>query len=226
MKIVIPSHLRPDKVKTTDVVSDAIICIPKSQYENYVEHNPNNEIVVHPNDIIGISKKRQWIVNYFGDVFMIDDDIKALRRTYLGQGEKKQQFSKREVKDILFDTYFMLKEQTNIKLWGFSKSPSPLHYNAAKPIYLSGFIQGGAFGIMKDDYINLLNAYLYRKTWIDKRFFFDFDRNNYNIGGCGDFRNNEVGLNSFKYIKKQFGTSISIDKKDKNTLKWRCKIPF
>lgn len=241
MKIVIPSHKRPDKVSTTNVVAGVIVCVPASQLDIYKEHNPNTEIIEHPDDIMGISMKRQWIVDYFGDVFMIDDDIKALRRTYLGKGVKKKPFTKNEVRNLLLDTYNMLKEQTEIKLWGFAKSVSPLHFNVSKPIYLSGFIQGGAFGIMKDedlkfprltrftgedDYINLCNAFFHRKAWIDKRFFFDFNRNNYNIGGCGDFRTEQVGIDSFRHIKKNFGDAVVLDEKSKNITKWRCKIPF
>jgi hypothetical protein len=238
MKVTILSHKRHDVVTTTKVVNDACLIVPKSQEELYKEHNPNVEIVTHSDDIIGISAKREWTKNKFGDVFMLDDDIKAMRRTYLPPKESREKLSPDEVTGILFDTYFMLKEQTDIKYFGFSKSPSPLHYNVTRPIMMNGFIQGCAMGIINDDrlhfpniptmigedeYMCLLNLHYNRKMWIDKRFFFEFKTNNYNIGGCEDIRNEESTLESYKHLKKSFGNSIVQDMKS-SSLKWRTKI--
>jgi len=240
MKIVIPSHKRHESVSTTKVVEDACIVIPKSQEYLYKEHNPDVEIICHPDDVIGISPKRQWILDKFGDVFMLDDDIIALRRTYLSTGDKKDKLSKEDATGILYDTYFMLKEQTNIKYFGFAKSPSPLHYDVSKPIVLNGFIQGCAMGVIsggnlhyplvsnqlgEDEYICLLNAYYNRKMWIDKRFFFEFKTNNIDIGGCEDIRNDKSTINSYLNLKKHFGDAIVQDKKSKK-LRWRTKIPY
>ena len=141
----------------------------------------------------------------------------------------------------MLDIYNSLKINTDIKLFGFAKSASPLHFDASKPISLNGFIQGGAFGIIQgsdlqfpniekltgeDDYICLLNAYYNRKMWIDKRFYFQFNDKNYNIGGCEEFRNDETTKESFMFLKKNFGNAIVQDVNTKNILKWRGKIPF
>lgn len=240
MKIVIPSHKRPDKVSTTKVISNAIICVEESQREAYEKHN-DCEIVTHPDSIKGISPKRQWIYETFGDVFMLDDDIKALRRTYLAPKQKKDKFSSDDVYNIIQDTYHMIKEQTDIKLFGFSKSPSPLHYQVSKPIMMNSFIQGCALGLLKDDnihfpkeenltgedeFISLINAFYNRKSWIDKRFFFEFATNNTNIGGCEDIRNIDTTKLSFEKLKQNFGEAIVKDKKTTGALKWRLKIPY
>jgi hypothetical protein len=242
MKIVIPSHKRAKDVSTTKVVSNASICIPESQREEYEKYN-DCELICHPDNVIGIAPKRQWILENVGDVFMLDDDIKALRRTYLAPKQKKDKFSADDVYNLLQDTYHNLKEQTDIKLFGFAKSPSPLHFDVSKPIFMNGFIQGCALGVIKDEniffpkietmtgedeWIALINAHFNRKMWIDKRFFFEFNTKNTNIGGCEDIRNRFSSKESYFRLKKHFGNAVVFDKmkSTENQPKWRLKIPF
>ncbi len=87
IKIVIPSHLRYDRVKTTKAIANCIICVPEDQAELYREYNKNVEVVAHPNNIIGLTPKRQWIIEHFGDVFQVDDDMMQMSRVYTGPGE-------------------------------------------------------------------------------------------------------------------------------------------
>lgn len=249
MKIVIPSHKRPDKVSSVNVVNNAIICVAEDQVDAYRIHNPNSEIVGHPSDMIGISKKRNWILDKFGDVFMMDDDIKRVRRCYLPDGEKRPHPNADEVTSLLHDTYHMVKD-AGIQLWGFSKTGRSLHYPVNKPISMNGFIQGCALGVMKsenlrfpdldsmtgeDEFIALINAHYNRKMWIDRRFYFEFNTSNTNVGGCEDIRNVDSSKQSYIYLKKNFGNAIKLDKvpegygKDFDyeiSLKWRLKIPY
>ena len=80
LKIVICSHKRPARVTTQYLVKDCIIVIPESQYPEYKEANPNTEIVTHPDSVVGLPPKRQWIMDYFGDVFMLDDDLTEFKK--------------------------------------------------------------------------------------------------------------------------------------------------
>ena len=244
MKIVITSHKRHDVVHTTKVVNDAIICVPESQYDLYKEYNPNSEIIAHPETVLGDSPKRQWILQKFKDIFLLDDDITAVRRTYLPPSEKRDKLTKDEVTGILYDTYFMLKEQTDIKYFGFAKQGSPLHYNVSKPMYMNGFIRGCAMGVISDgnlhfpdiashnsadDYMCLLNAHFNRKMWIDNRFFFEFKLTNTNVGGCEGTINNDTMVETFKNMKQHFGNAVTQQKFIKpkeGWISWKSKIPY
>lgn len=238
MKIIIPSHKRADKVTTIKVVDGAAICVPESQVEEYKMFNSDNEIIGHPDSIVGISPKRNWIYKMFGDVFMLDDDVTAVKRTYLKPKEKREPITAKEARNLLFDVYHIALE-ARVKVFGFSKTPNPLHYNEAKPIYLNGFIQGCAMGLIRDDnlyfpdtptltgedeFIALLNAYYNRTMYIDKRFFFQFKRNNTNVGGCEEIRTDETSKESYFFLRRNFGDALVRDKK--NRLKWRLKIPY
>ena len=89
-QIVIPSHKRAGRVRTTSVVANAIICVPESQQADYARSNPNTEIVTHPDTVIGLARKRDWIIKHFRDVFMLDDDIGSMQRVYTEQAKKKE----------------------------------------------------------------------------------------------------------------------------------------
>ena len=87
IKIVIPSHKRWDRILTTKVV-DAIVCIPESQEDMYKEHNPDVELVTHPDSVVGLTLKRQWIYEHFKNVLMLDDDITEFKRVYVKKNDK------------------------------------------------------------------------------------------------------------------------------------------
>ena len=80
VKIVIPSHRRADRVKTLGVAPGAILCVPKAQEGAYRKHNPGAELSAHPDDVIGLAAKRNWICERFGDVMMLDDDLTRFSR--------------------------------------------------------------------------------------------------------------------------------------------------
>ena len=87
LRIVIPSHKRYDRVFSKYLVTDPIICVAKSQADLYKEYNPDCEIVTHPDDIIGLIPKRNWMAKHFRDLFMLDDDVDACKRLYSEKGE-------------------------------------------------------------------------------------------------------------------------------------------
>lgn len=238
MHIVVPSHKRAGHVITHKMVSNAIVCIPKSQESEYREKQPELELVAHPDSIIGISKKRNWMLKKFGDILQLDDDIISLKRMYVAPDMKNDKFTPDQVYGIVSDVHHMLKDYGRIKMYGFAKSASPLHYNVSKPIGLTGFIYtvlGFIHGnelefpmidkmVGEDDYICLLNAYKHRMIWIDNRFYWHKLVSNYNIGGCEDIRNDETELESYRVLKKNFGEAVVLSDKERAISK--CKIPF
>ena len=247
MEIIIPTHGRAGAVTTHTVVKGSRMCVSESQLSAYKGFYPKHRFIVHPDGVRGISPKRDWIIKKFPAVFMLDDDIKAVRRLYLSPAEKKDRITPEQAQALILDTYNMLKG-TGITLFGFSKSPSPLHYDPSKPIRMNGFLRGAALGFVdtegydfpdrenmvgEDEYICLMNAFTKRRMWIDNRFFFEFKTDNYNVGGCEVFRDKKANLDSFKFLKKTFGEAIFLDKKfdgsnanENEIIKWRCKIPY
>lgn len=84
-KIVIPSHKRHDRVFAKKLVNDPIVCGGREPSRPVSWFNPDCEIVTHPDDIIGLIPKRNWWARYFGELFMLDDDVHACKTLYAGE---------------------------------------------------------------------------------------------------------------------------------------------
>ena len=87
LKIVIPSHKRHDRVLSKRLVNNPIICVAESQADLYRQYNPECEIATHPDDVIGLIPKRNWMARYFGDLMMLDDDVHVVKTLYSEKGE-------------------------------------------------------------------------------------------------------------------------------------------
>ena len=225
IKIVIPSHKRWDRVATTKAVSNAIICVEESQAELYEKNNPGIEIVTHPDSIIGLARKRDWIIKHFGNVFMLDDDISVMKRVYVEPGEEI--YVKPDIAFDLIQQAGLACHAAGFHLFGFSHAPAPLHYKSLNPIQIGGYFTGCAHGVLagsklwynqdiicnEDYWISALNAYHHRGGWKDTR-----------------FSNNEAEEADFKLLQRVFGSEVINFRTNKKSLKHEfqktLKLPF
>lgn len=79
MKIFIPTYKRVEKQKTWDNLPDFVkeytyVCCPESEAEEH--RTAGRQVFSHPDDLLGIAPKRDWIIENSDDdqVMMIDDD--------------------------------------------------------------------------------------------------------------------------------------------------------
>jgi len=228
VKIVIPSHGRADRVLTKDAVSNVSLCVEESQEAEYKEHNPNIEIITHPDSIVGLTLKKRWMMDYFdgGDIFTIDDDIKSMKRFYAEPGE-----SSKITPDLAYDiiqSTAATAYNMGAFLFGFSKSQRPVDYVAQKPFTLNEVVIGGWGGILKgsklyypedprgilgqDFFVSGLNAFYHRYCFIDNRFGFITKDNFKNPGGCANYRTVELEKDCTLWLREQFGDAIQIKK--------------
>jgi hypothetical protein len=223
IKIIIPTYKRAGMVKTLDHIDNAALCVTESEHEVYRKHHPKVEIIIHPDSIIGLAPKRQWIYDKFGNVFMLDDDIVGVHRLYMRQLGPKLKPD---------DTYKIIQWAGNMAnlcgcyLFGFNKNPSPIIYDPFAPISLSGVITGCAFGLLagsglaftsattavEDFYISGLNAHMNRKTFLDKRFNFEQDQTFTRRGGQSMHRNLDTERKDTLFLRKCFGNTVAIKK--------------
>ncbi len=242
ISIVIPSHKRADRVITTNCIDKAMICVPESQYKEYKEHNPHNEIVCHPDSILGLTLKRQWIYENFPNVFMIDDDIKSINRLYVEKGEKAA-LDKYEAYDVV-QYIGNCAKLAGCYLFGVSKEGNPLAYNEFKPVAMSGVLNGtigllegsGLYfhkkAVVSEDYwISALNAYKHRRAWIDNRFSVVGTKTFGNPGGCASYRTKEQEMEDTLFLRQMFGSAIRLKEdtglaKRKHEYQRTLSIPF
>ena len=224
--IVVPSLNRYENILTKKAVSNLILCVPEYQEQEYKEYNPECKIVTHPDDLLGITKKRQWILEHYPNVFMIDDDIKSINRMYVESGEPYSLTPD--------EAYWIIQYIANCAnmagayLFGMNKSAKPTHYNEMKPIFMNGQIEGG-IGILdggglffhekatvsEDYWISGYNAYLNRYSWIDNRFSIVGKETFTNSGGLASIRNLSEERENTIWLREMFGEAITA-KKDTN----------
>ena len=235
LKIVVPSYKRAKKILTKEHVSDLILCVPESQKEEYAYYNPETEITSHPDEIKGLPAKRNWMYNYFGELFMLDDDITAVQPMYKSDdtGGFKDKVKVRKIIENLYE----LSKILDIKLYGFDNLTRPVFFDEGKWYDLTKRVNGHCYGINKskelywdenltvkeDIWISCLCKYHYRKILIDKRYYFRQANTFLSDGGLTEYRNLETEKESAQYLKKFFGDSIQIKKDNKH---FKQKVKF
>lgn len=242
-KVIIPSHKRAKNVLTTQAVANACLCVEEAQAEEYRKHNPGIEIIVHPNEIIGLTAKRQWIIENFPNSFQIDDDIKSIQRLYTEKGEETK---------VDPETAYQIIQQTGntakllgAYIFGFNHVGNPSNYDPLKPFKITGYVNTGAFGIIEghklyfdtrmkvvEDYqLSCVNMYYHRICFLDNRFTVIGMKTFANPGGCSDYRTEEQEKIDTLMLRKVYGEVIELKQdtavaKRKHQYQRTLKPPF
>ena len=223
LPIVIPSHKRHDKVFAKKLVLNPIICVAESQADLYRQFNPECEIVTHPDDVIGLIPKRNWMAKHFGELFMIDDDVHAVKNLVVEKGEPGIIRDPEKVTEII-NSLYELACMLDVHLFGFTSRISPVMYDESGFYSLSKMITGCSYGVrynknvwwneeikLKEDFwISCYIKYKERRILTDLRYNFSQKSTFVNAGGLAAFRNQEEERRSILFIKKNFGDSIQL----------------
>lgn len=221
--IVIPSHKRHDRVFAKRLVLNPIICVAESQADLYRQYNPDCEIVAHPDDVVGLIPKRNWMARHFGELFMIDDDVHAVKNLVVEKGEPGVIRDPEKVTEII-NSLYELACMLDVHLFGFTSRISPVMYDESGFYSLSKMITGCSYGVrynknvwwneeikLKEDFwISCYLKYKERRILTDLRYNFSQKSTFVNAGGLAAFRNQEEERRSILFIKKNFGDSIQL----------------
>jgi hypothetical protein len=219
IELVVPTHGRAGKITTQKNVAGAVLCVSKSQLPLYKEHYPDANYEVHPDDVIGLAAKRQWIMERFGDVFMVDDDIRRVLDLTSVPG-KLEYVRPQDVRSIV-ERCAEMAEDCGAFLYGFAPLCDVRTYNCFKPFRFTGYVPGHSFGVRKgasfwwhkdviqeDYWICLLNAHYHRLVTVDERYGFYQDATFKATGGLGAHRTRERERQGFEMLKKHFGPAV------------------
>jgi hypothetical protein len=222
-KIVIPSHKRADRVFAKKLVTNPIICVAESQEKEYRHFNPDCEIVTHPDSVVGLIPKRNWMAKHFGDLFMIDDDVHACKTLNCEKGETARIHDPVRITKIIQDLY-ELACLLDVHVFGFTSRISPVMYDETEYLSLSKMITGCSYGVrynknvwwndelrLKEDFwISCYMKYKERRILTDLRYNFEQKSTFVNAGGLSAIRNQDEERRSILFIRHSFGECIQL----------------
>ena len=225
VKVIIPSFRRSHLIYSHRVVEDYTVCIPESDYNDYVKVGiPKDKIVCHPDTVLGLCPKRNWIFDNLQDgkpMLSLDDDIHGLLRMFVPAGHTTKVESPKMVTDIIENTAQMA-DDIGAKFFGFANSADIRTVNFNVPFGLTGFINGWSMGFMpnhtfrfppdligKEDYeVSLQNAFKYRICFRNQRYGFNAEGTFKNTGGLAVYRNNETEVRAAKFLQRRYGSEV------------------
>lgn len=221
LKIVIPSHKRHDRVFSKKLVLDPIICVAESQADIYRHYNPECEIVTHPDDVIGLIPKRNWMAKHFGDLMMLDDDVHAVKNLTAEKGECEAIRDPVVITRII-ESLYDLACLLDIHLFGFTSATTPVMYNEWGYYSLMKMITGCSYGVrynknvwwneqikLKEDFwISCYMKHKERRVLTDLRYSFSQKGTFVNAGGLAAFRNQEEERRSIMFMRRHFGECV------------------
>lgn len=220
--VIVPSHRRAGNVTTHRKVAGVVLCIPEAQFKDYRRHHPLEQLLTHPDSILGISRKRQWILEKFPTVFCVDDDLISVQRIWRPSYQRiPNALAPEEVRDVI-DTAADTARQLGAFLFGFNTHSAPMTYQGFRPFGFGGYTMGGAYGILEgsklrfpdtdlpceDWFISLLNAFHHRFAWSDRRWAFAFKDTYSGTGGCQEIRMFDGEKRAFDMLRAHFGAAI------------------
>lgn len=225
--VIVLSHKRAGKVTTHRHIAKARICVPESQYEQYKEHHTPDALVAHPDSVVGLPAKRQWVIEQFPGVMMLDDDCTGMSRLYrlrgIGAGPdwRRSTVAPNTAYDIV-QSVADTARAVGAYFFGFNNHASPMSHRDFRPFRFGGYTPGGSMGILPgsklwfpkvtlpiDDYwICLLNAFYHRFAWLDWRFAFGFKETYHGAGGMAELRVGDAERAATKYLIEHFGNKV------------------
>jgi len=247
VKCVIMSHKRADRVETSKAVANTSICVPEAQAADYERHNPKMEIIAHPDTVIGLSAKFRWLYERYKNVAFFDDDIFTINRMWITNKDKETMNLEPDIAYEVVQNIAQVSKDLGVKLFGFGKIPNPVAYSGHQPFSVSGFVAGGMMGFLEgwkmeipdkciaaaDFYLSCINAFYFRKTFVDNRYFTACKEGTFkSTGGMSDFRTVETEKEDLLFLRESFGQVIvmkkpsGLRKKMQHQYEHTLKLPF
>lgn len=229
-KILIPSHRRAHEVSTVKHVPAGrySIVIAESQYNDYCRFHDKKTLICHPDEVIGLQWKRQWMYEQFGNIIMLDDDITQITRLYrrIDQWPRTSTVSANRFYDVMMQTT-SIAWQMGAYLYGWGSHCNPASYRELQCFKLGGYILGGAMGIFEgsknfwprdttlpvcDYFVSGVNAFFHRYAFIDWRFGIGYRETMLAPGGVAQYRHATAEEEATAYLRRMFGENVIFTK--------------
>jgi hypothetical protein len=217
MKIEIfsPSYHRPDSCTTQEYLPLCTYVVARSEKRDYVR--AGRRVIAVPNAVQGnVSRVRNYILDNFNPVLILDDDIRRFGRW---NNQENQKLTTDEAMEFV-EHAFILARQLGARMWGMNLLPDKGAYREYTPFAFRSVVLGPVQGFvnmdlrydeslpLKEDYdlsLQVLNKY--RRTLRFNMYHYVCDQHS-SVGGCATYRTMERERKQFYLLQKKWGSDI------------------
>ena len=201
----------------------ALWCLDPADAKVY--HVPKERMLIHPPDLLGLPRKREWILQHVDaeTVVFLDDDIDFL---FIQCGLVGRRSYDPEVIRFVIDQTYGIAKGLGTSLFGFSVMADVRKYRATDPFLLKTWMDG-CFGVIGRKYHFNTNLKSRgdidfalrviegdRFVWCDNRFAFSHDRFG-KPGGMTGTRTADTDRQDLQTLMKEWGRFLEIHARKK-----------
>ncbi|HWP59508.1 MAG TPA: hypothetical protein VNL14_16570 [Candidatus Acidoferrales bacterium] len=220
MLVVIPSRRRVEScAQTVKLFKNPVVCVAEEELGDYKDIGA--KIVPHPNDIFGLGRLRQWILDHFNErvIVQCNDDVRSL---YCVVGFRPRRIVDPHAIERILLNSANICEELGISCFSFNPFQDDVRkFRPHKPFQLTR-LEGALLGILDrkirydpevtqfDDVDLSLQALLKERiVWQDSRFAAEHNFIT-KAGGNTVSRSVENTQREFKHLKQKWGQYIGI----------------
>jgi hypothetical protein len=220
--IICPTHGRAGRVHVFDVLPDIPLCVAESQAPAYAAAHPDAELIIHPDTVVGIAPKRQWLVDRYENVMMFDDDVTTIVDMQVPAGEQQRIRDPQKIRDIVH-RLFDMAEGLGAYVLGLSTYADPVLYRPQNPFSLRHMVSGHCLGLRKHDqlrfpdmadlltddlWVSAMSAYHHRVLLTDNRYGTSVAKTWHETGGMATHRTWSRVVDNERFLTELFGEAI------------------
>lgn len=238
MQFAIPSKGRAGRTKSQTVLPQSVFYVPENEALDYRRALPSHQVIAVPNEIRGITKTRNWILQHCKErwVVMVDDDVKTQGWVKLFADSGKHRKMSAEQWILTCYQLFEVVEDLGWKIWGTSTQSARRSVYPYKPILSRSYITASFMGIVNDGSYRFDESFPVKEDYeiglrhvkefggvVAARFCYWENSHWTDDGGCRDYRTGKMELDCINRLIEMYpgmirqitrggsGYSISLD---------------
>ena len=235
MIVAVPSMGRAGKTTTDKTIPSTVFYVPAREVEQYKRSGVQSVIGV-PDEIKGITKTRNWILDSCGDprVVMIDDDVRVCGFVRLDPTKNKHLKLTAEQWISEMETLFDVAQGLGYRIWGVATVGASWGVRPWTPFLFQSYVTASFMGIVndgrtrfdesfkvKEDYELCLRCITQDGGVLAARYLYWENDHWHTAGGCATYRTPEIELDAIKRLQEMYpalvrqvtrgGSEFSID---------------
>jgi hypothetical protein len=218
MLIAIPSKGRAAACKSHRFLPGAVVYVPALEVDAYRACGVESVVGV-PNDVLGITRTRNWILDHTDDpwVVMVDDDVKVAGWVRLDAHSMKHLKLRGEAFVSEFRKLFELIEDLDIRVWGTATDGAPRSVYPWNPFRFRSYVTASCMGLRNDTRVRFDESFRVKEDYelclrcikedgaiLSAQYLYWVNSHWGDTGGCADYRTQELERDAIARLMRMY----------------------